>query len=165
MAPGRMIAGWLTALSFAFALCASLYADSPGSAPSAKQPAATDPFIDAQQQITRLRQTASQLKLLAEQPVPQNLPERARGELAAHEQWLRQAHERISVLASEWEGQLKPLNSRAAVDSANDLNAFFDAQSERLKNKLRRESLAQDPASEPVRSSGTTARIVIDKMH
>ena len=70
-----------------------------------------------------------------------------------------------SALASQWEARLTPLSSPSAAGRAADLNAFFESQSAALQRKLRRESLAQTATSEPVRSSGDTARIAIGKMY
>lgn len=167
MATGQTITASLTALLLGFVFCAPLPPASANAPQLAKgrRGADNDPLIDAQLQIARLRQTAGQLRLLANQSVPGSLPGAARAELVEHERWLRQAEQRVSVLASEWEDQLRPLNDRNALGSANDLNAFFSAQSERLKAKLQQESLAQRAKSERVRSSGATARLVIGNMH
>lgn len=170
MAIGRMIGWSLVALSVAFPLLSPLHAQE--RKPKLLQPVkrhpgtnAVNPFTTAQVQIARLRQTADQLRLLAGQSVPATLPGAARVELAQHEQWLRQAEERISVLANQWEQQLQPLTGANALGKAADLNAFFEVQSATLQTKLRRESLAQSATSERVRSSGDTARLVIGKMY
>ena len=164
----RRMAWSIVALSLAALAPPLLYAQSAKALqPVKRHPSANDfnPFTAAQIQIARLRQTADQLRLLANQSVPANLEGSARVELSQHEQWLRQAEHRISVLATQWEERLKPLEGPSDAGKAADLNAFFDAQSAGLQSKLRRESLAASPASERVRSSGDTARLVIGKMY
>lgn len=167
MAPIRRIAVSMAALWLAFAYSLPL----PAQAPVPVQPVkrhpgvGNDPFSSAQIQIERLRQTASKLRLLAEQPVPTNSADSDRTEFAEHKQWLRQAEQRITALANKWEEQLRILNNRNALAPALDLNAFFESQSVTLQTKLRRESLAQAAGSERVRSSGATARLVISKMY
>lgn len=163
----RTIIASFTALLTAVLYCAPLHAEAPSGVQPVKRHAGigNDPFSAARIQIARLRQTASQLRLLADQPLPTNLADDVRTELAQHEQWLRQAEQRINVLASQWEDQLKPLIMRNAVGPAIDMNEFFASQSATLQIRLRRESLAQHPASERVRSSGATARIAIGKMY
>jgi hypothetical protein len=164
---GRTIMASFAALLAVFVYCAPGQAQAPSAVQPVKRHAGVgnDPFSSAQIQIARLRQTASQLRLLADQPVPANLAADARTEFEQHRQWLREAEQRVSVLASQWEDQLKPLSQRNAVGPAIDMNTFFASQSETLQTKLRRESLAQRPASETVRSSGATARLVISKMY
>lgn len=167
MATARRIAISLAALSLAFAYCLPLHAQ----APTAVQPVkrhpgiGNDPLRSAQIQIERLRQTASKLRLLAEQAVPSNSAESDRVEFEEHKRWLRQAEERITALANKWEDQLKTSDNRNAAAPALNLNAFFESQSATLQTKLRRESLAHVPGSERVRSSGATARLVISKMY
>ncbi len=124
-----------------------------------------DPLLAAQVQIARLRQTADQLRLLADQPVPVNAKGDARQEFRKHEEWLRQATHRVNVLAAEWEQRVKPTVDSNASARAAGVNPFFESQSAVLKSKLHRESLAFDMHSEPVRSSGDTARLVIGKMN
>lgn len=168
MAIGRMIARSLFPLLLALALPASLLAQSVAPLQPVKRhpgPNDVNPFTVAQIQIARLRQTADQLRLLANQSVPRNLPGAARVELAQLERWLRQAEHRISVLADQWEERLRPLSSAQALGKAADLNAFFEAQSVALQSKLHRESLAYAPLSERVRSSRDTANLVIGKMY
>lgn len=168
MAMGRMICSSLFALLVALPFPAPLHAQSAASLqPVKRHPGAneTNPFTAAQIQIARLRQTADQLRLLANQSVPRNLPGAARTEFAQHEQWLRQAEHRVSVLADQWEQRMRPLTGTQAVAKASDLNTFFEAQSAALQSKLRRESVAQTPASERVRSSRDTANLVIGNMN
>ncbi|HEX9811137.1 MAG TPA: hypothetical protein VGA88_03515 [Burkholderiales bacterium] len=167
MATVRRIAISLAALSLAFAFCPPLHAQAPSSVqPVKRHPGVgNDPLISAQVQIERLRQTASKLRLLAEQAVSANSAESDRVEFEEHKQWLRQAQERITALANKWEDQLKRLDNRNAAAPALNLNAFFESQSASLQTKLRRESLAHVPGSERVRSSGATARLVIGKMY
>ncbi|HLF22478.1 MAG TPA: hypothetical protein VI565_01050, partial [Burkholderiales bacterium] len=167
MATVRRIVISTAALWLAFAYCLPLQAQAPAAVqPVKRHPGVgNDPFSSAFIQIERLRQTASKLRLLANQLVPANLAEDGRAELAQHKQWLRQSEERVSVLASQWEDRLKALSSRNAAGPAVDLNAFFESQSATLQTKLRRESLAQTSESERVRSSGATARLVISKMY
>lgn len=162
MAIGRVIARLSAAVLLAASFVPALYAAPPEATPPHPD---SDPFGIAQQQIARLRQTAGQLRLLADQPIPKSLPIPARAELARHEQWLHQAEQQISALASQWEDQLKSLDDRNARVPAHDLNAFFVAQSETLQAKLRRESLAQHAESPHVQSSGATARLVIGNMY
>lgn len=128
----------------------------PGAAP-------TDPYFTAQIQIARLRQTADQLRLLANQPVPVNAKADTREEFIRHEEWLRRAGHRVNVLANEWEQRVKPAATTAA--RAADVNSFFELQAATLQSKLHRESLTLDVHSEPVRSAGDTARLVIGKMN
>lgn len=164
----RVIVGPFLALIVPLLLSPPLHAQSAKSLkPVKRNPVApvVDPFVTAQVQIARLRQTADQLRLLAQQPLPPNLGSDARVELAQHEQWLREAEQRVSVLANQWEERLKPLNGANATRLAADLNAFFEAQSAHLQSKLRRESLTRSPITERVRSSGDTARLVIGKMY
>jgi hypothetical protein len=123
-----------------------------------------DALLAAQLQIARLRQTADQLRLLADQPVPVNAKGDTRQEFRKHEEWLRQAGHRVNVLAAEWEQRVKPTANSDASTRATDVNPFFESQSAVLKSKLHRESLALDTHSEPVRSSSDTARLVIGKM-
>lgn len=165
MAIGPMVAATLTVVSLAASFPSPLYADSSAPPQPAAHRVAQNPFNTAQAQIARLRQTASQLRLLADQPIPNNLPPAARAELTRHEKWLHEAEQQISVLASQWEDQLKPLNTRNALEPVVDLNAFFAAQSETLQARLQRESLSQRAESEHVRASGATARLVIGNMH
>lgn len=120
----------------------------------------TDPYFNAQIHIARLRQTADQLRLLANRPVPVHSQGQAREEFIRHEQWLRQAGHRLNILANEWEQRMKPAAALGA-----DVNAFFELQAATLQSKLHRESLALDVHSESVRSAGDTARLVIGKMH
>ncbi|OGI66703.1 MAG: hypothetical protein A2W18_09790 [Candidatus Muproteobacteria bacterium RBG_16_60_9] len=166
MGVGYRIVTSFTALLLAAAYSLPLHAQ----APTAVQPVkrhpgvGSDPFSTAQIQIERLRQTASKLRLLSEQPVSSNSAESDRSEFADHKQWLRQAEQRVNGLARQWEDQLKPLNNRNTLAPVLNLNAFFESQSATLQAKLRRESLAQAPGSERVRSSGVTARLVISKM-
>ena len=157
----------IAALWLAFAYCAPLQAQPPVPVqPVKRHPGVgNDPFSSAQIQIERLRQTAGKLHLLAEQPMPTTSVESDRTEFVEHQQWLRQAEQRITALANKWEEQLKTLNTRNALGPALDVNAFFESQSATLQTKLRRESLAQTPGSERVRSSGATARLVISKMY
>ena len=166
-ATGRTILSSLAALLLAFLSCVPLHAEPPTPIqPVTRHPGVgNDPFSAAQIQIARLRQTASQLRLLGDQPFPPNLTVAARVEFAQHERWLRQAEQRVSVLAQQWEDQLKPLSVRNALGPALNINAFFEAQSVALQTKLRRESLAQSPESERVRSSGATARLAIGNMY
>jgi hypothetical protein len=165
--PRRTIIASFIALMAAVLCCAPLQAQAPSAVQPVKRHAGigNDPFTSAQIQIARLRQTASQLRLMADQPVPANLAADSRTEFEEHRQWLRQAEQRISVLASQWEDQLKPLGNRTSVGRAIDLNAFFTSQAATLQTKLRWESLAQHPLSDRVRSSGATARLVISKMY
>lgn len=128
----------------------------PGAAP-------TDPYFTAQIQIARLRQTADQLRLLANQPVPVNAKADAREEYIRHEEWLRQAGHRVNILANEWEQRVKPAATSAA--RAAEVNSFFELQAATLQSKLHRESLTLDIHSEAVRSAGDTARLVIGKMN
>lgn len=125
--------------------------------------APTDPYFTAQIQIARLRQTADQLRLLANQAVPVNAKADAREEFIRHEEWLRQAGQRVNILANEWEQRVKPAVTTAT--RAADVNGFFELQAATLQTKLHRESLALDVHSEPVRSAGDTARLVIGKMN
>ena len=167
MRAGRRIVFFIAALLLVFGHQLSLHAQSTVPIqPVKRHPGlGNDPFTSAQIQIERLRQTASKLRLLADQPFPSNLAEADRNEFAEHKRWLQQAVQRVAAIANEWEHQLKPLNDRKALGPALDLNAFFESQSATLQTKLRRESLAQTPASERVRSSGATARLVINTMY
>lgn len=129
-----------------------------------------DPFIDAQIQIARLRQTADQLRLLASQPKPANLAGEIAVDFERHESWLRQAEHRVNTLADEWEQRLRPLAGATPARAqefgrALDLNGFFQAQSAALQTKLRREGVAGDFNSEPVRAVHDTARVVIGNMN
>jgi len=150
-----------------FSFNAALQAQTPSAVqPVKRHPSATtSPFRSAQIQIERLRQTASKLRLLSDQPTPSNLAPSARDDFVEHREWLRQAESRITALANEWENQLKPLKERNTVGAALNLNAFFESQSQTLQTKLRRESLAQASTSEHLRSFGATARLVISKMY
>lgn len=164
---GRVVA-WsaLTVVSLALASPSPLHAEPPRPLQPVKRhpgAVATDPYFAAQIQIARLRQTAGQLRLLANRPVPLNANKDMRQEFARHEEWLRQAEHRVNVLANEWELQIKPATVSAARTA--DVNAFFEVQSATLQSKLHRESLALDVYSEPVRSAGDTARLVIGKMN
>ena len=127
------------------------------------------PVASAQIQIARLRQTADQLRLLAGQPLPTNVGSAARAEFTRHEQWLREAGQRVSILADNWEQRLRPLAGAAPraeeVARALDLNAFFQAQTAGLQSKLRRESTASAFSSEPVRAAHDTAKVIIGHMN
>lgn len=168
MAIGRKICWSLLPLLLALQVPVPLHAQSAKALqPVKRHPGQNEisPFTTAQIQIARLRQTADQLRLLANQSVPRNLPGAARVEFAQHEQWLRQAEHRISVLADQWEERIRPLDGAEALGKAADLNAFFEAQSVALQSRLHSESAGQHPASERVRSSRDTAHLVIGKMH
>lgn len=168
MAISRMIVWSLIPLLFALHSPAPLHAQSATALqPVKRHPGANDvnPFTAAQIQIARLRQTADQLRLLANQSVPRNLAGEARIEFAQHEQWLRQAEHRVSVLADQWEERIRPLAGARALGKATDLNTFFEGQSAALQSKLHREGAAQRAASERVRSSRDTAYLAIGKMH
>lgn len=168
MVLGRVLA-WssVVALSLAFISSSPLYAETIKPLKPAKRQSGdgADLLLAAQVQIARLRQTADQLRLLAGQSVPVNAKGETRQEFHKHEEWLRQAGHRVNVLAAEWEQQVKPTAGSNTPTRAADVNAFFESQSAVLKSKLQRESLALDVRSEPVRSSGDTARLVIGKMH
>lgn len=154
------------------AVCALPLAAEParGLTPVKRHPLpSADPFIDAQIRIARLRQTADQLRLLATQPKPADLSRETAAEFARHESWLRQAENRISTLADEWERRLRPLAGAtpARADEfgrALDLNGFFEAQSATLQTKLQRESVAAGFGNEGVRALHDTARVVIANM-
>lgn len=167
MVLGRVFA-WSSPVTLSVALSFPLPVESaqPAKAPaSRKSEQAGDPFLAAQTQIARLRQTADQLRLLANQPLPVNAKGEAREELLKHEAWLRQAGHRVHVLASEWEQQVNPAAASKTTASATDMNAFFKSQSAALQSKLQHESLQLDMRSTATRSAGETARIVIAKMN
>lgn len=136
-------------------------ADSQKSLQPVKRTPAADPFVTAQVQIARLRQTADQLRLLANRPMPVNATGDLRQEYRKHEEWLRQAEHRVNVLANEWEQRMKPRTGAQAAD----LNTFFELQTTTLQSKLNRESLALEVQSDAVRSARDTARLVIGKMN
>lgn len=154
------------------AVCAASLSAEPvrGLTPVKRHPLpSADPFVDAEIQIARLRQTADQLRLLAAQPKPANLAGETAIEFARHESWLRQAERRVSTLADEWERRLRPLAGAtpARADEfgrAIDLNGFFQTQSATLQAKLQRESVAAAFTSDPVRAVHDTARVVIGNM-
>lgn len=166
MTMGRTVVASTAILLFGLLFCLGSYAGSSDTHVPGKpsEGAVTDPFRNARLQIERLRRTASQLRLLGEQPVPTNMPTESKTELARHEQWLGQAQRRIRVLARAWEDGLGPLSARNKLEAADGVNAFFAAQAARLQTKLRRESLAHEPRWAHVRSSATAARLVIGNM-
>lgn len=127
------------------------------------------PLTTAQIQIARLRQTADQLRLLARQPLPADVGNHARAEFTRHEQWLREAEHRVSVLADNWEQRLRPSDGvvlhAGEIARALDLNAFFEAQMAGLQSKLRSESARSAFVSEPVRAANDTAKVIINQMN
>lgn len=144
----------------------ALHAESPKQPliPVKRHPGA-DPFIAAQIQVARLRQTADKLQLLANQTVPLNADGDTRQEFLKHEAWLRQAGHRVSVLAREWEQRMQPTHQPNNLARALDVNAFFESQSAVLQSKLNRENLALGVRSEPTRAASDTARLVIGNMN
>jgi hypothetical protein len=167
MALGRVLA-WSSIVALSFILSLPLLAETSKPAKSAasrKSENVGDSVLAAQMQIARLRQTADQLRLLANQPLPVNAKGETREELLKHEAWLRQAGRRVHVLAAEWEQQLSPAASSKTATHAADMNAFFKSQSTALQSKLQIESLQLDMRSSATRSTGEAARIVIAKMN
>jgi hypothetical protein len=170
---GRALARALLAAPFLAALTTVPAAADPvrGLTPVKRHPLpSADPFIEAQIQIARLRQTADQLRLLAAQPKPANLAGPTSTEYAHHEDWLRQAENRVSTLADQWEQRLRPLagatpNRAQEFGLALDLNSFFQSQSAALQTKLQRESVAAAFTSEPVRAVQDSVRVVIGNMN
>ncbi len=129
----------------------------------------TDPLSAAQTQIARLRRTAEQLRVLAVQPMPGNLPPEEQAELVRHTQWLRDASHLVRTLADSWEQRLQPLTEQRGFQGTGslrlkDLNTFFQLQTLGLKRKLQRENgqISLDPES--VRASYRTAKVVINNM-
>ena len=123
----------------------------------------------AQTQISRLRRTADQLRVLAVQPMPGNLSPEEQAELVRHTQWLRDASHLVRTLADNWEQRLQPLTEQRGFQGKSglrleDLNTFFQLQTLGLKRKLQRENgqISLDPES--VRASYRTAKVVINNM-
>lgn len=164
----HQVLAWSAVLTISF-LSPPLSAEPPKALKPVKRHAsaapAIDPFIAAQVQIARLRQTADQLRLLASQSVPVHIQGDTRVEFLKHEEWLRQAGHRVNVLANEWEQRTKPGTSASGPARVADVNAFFESLSAGLQSKLHRESLALDIRSTPARSASDTARLVIGKMN
>jgi hypothetical protein len=166
MALGRAIA-WssIVALSVVVSLPLPAASTKPSKVVDRKADEQRDPFLAGRMQIAQLRQTADQLRLLADRPLPVNAKGATRDEILKHEAWLRQAGRRVHVLATEWEQQLDPFDGAKTPARAADMNTFFESQSATLKTKLQVESYQLGVRSDSVRSAGDAARVVIAKMN
>jgi len=123
-----------------------------------------NPVETAQMQIARLRQTANQLRLLATQPVPANVPGREREKLVLHGNWLRDAVRRMDTLADHWEQRLWPAGQGMGAADLTDLNSFFELQTVGLQRRLERENARYSTQAESTQPYYATTRLVIDKM-
>lgn len=155
--------GCLVAVSLA--LLAPTASAEPPTAP--RRTVATEtanPGVTAQTQIARLRQTASQLQLLAGPAA--EATESVPSELTLHRQWLRDAGQRLTTLADHWQQRLEQLRLDQPRDraQAHDLNNFFTAQLLGLQTRLERES-ASPVASAPVRAARDAAKVVIGNLN
>lgn len=123
-----------------------------------------NPVVTAQTQIARLRQTASQLQLLAGPAA--DAPESAPTELTLHRQWLHDAGRRLTTLADHWQQRLEQLHLDQPRDraQAHDLNSFFTAQVLGLQTRLERESTSP-VGSAPVRAARDAAKVVIGNLN
>lgn len=123
-----------------------------------------NPAVTAQTRIARLRQTASQLQLLAGPAA--DSAESTPTELTLHRQWLRDAGQRLTTLADHWQQRLEQLRLDQPRDraQAHDLNNFFNAQVLGLQTRLERES-ASPVGSAPVRAARDAAKVVIGNLN
>jgi HAMP domain-containing protein len=128
-----------------------------------------DPLATAQHQIARLRQTANQLRLLATQPIPANVPNEEQEQLVQHGNWLREEIKRMTTLADHWEQRL-PASGRPANETGTgqsniaNLNYFYELQTVGLQKRLQQENAKFSTTAETTQPYYATTRLVIGNM-
>jgi len=166
------LAGIATLTAFLFLALHSLPSHS-DTANKAKNPqpeeTQADPLETAHQKIARLRQTANQLRLLATQPMPANVPSVERDKLVQHSNWLREEINRMTTLADHWEKRLQPAKRfpnglEMSQSKIADLNYFYELQTAGLQKKLQLENARYSTSAESTQPYYATTRLVIGNM-